>query len=83
VEYGVNSAGVVGFTAAFTAVLFAIATQPAASINPKAINRVNGTISFIECSITGRMIFFTNSMLQGTEALQVCFLDGPVKSRGI
>jgi hypothetical protein len=51
-ENGAKLAAVV----AFTVFLFVMATQPAASINPTAINRANGTISFIRDSITRRMI---------------------------
>jgi hypothetical protein len=40
----------------FTVFLFVVATHPAASISPIAINKANGTIGFIEDSVTGRMI---------------------------
>jgi hypothetical protein len=51
-ENGTKLAAVV----AFTVFLFVMITQPAASINPTVINRINGTISFIGGSITRRMI---------------------------
>jgi hypothetical protein len=67
---------------AFTVFLFVRATHPVASIHPTAINRANGTISFIGGSIAGRMILVNNRILQGTEALQFGFWDCWKKSRG-
>jgi hypothetical protein len=40
---------------AFTVFLFVVATHPAVRINPIAVTKANGTISFIEGSGTGRM----------------------------
>jgi hypothetical protein len=40
----------------FTGFLFVMVTHAAASINPTTINKANGTISFIEGSVTRRMI---------------------------
>jgi hypothetical protein len=51
-EKGAKLAAVV----AFTVFLFVMATQPAASVNPTAINRANGKISFIGDSDIRRMI---------------------------
>jgi hypothetical protein len=39
----------------FTVLLFVVATHPAVSKSPIAVNKANGTIGFIEGSGTGRM----------------------------
>jgi uncharacterized membrane protein YhhN len=68
-EKGVKPVTVV----AFTVFLLVMATQPLASIHPTAITRANGTLSFIGSSLTRRIIFVNNSILQGAEALQFGF----------
>ncbi len=55
---------------AFAVFLLVMAMQPVANINPTAINRANGTIGLIGVMLHDVCSFFTNSMLQGTEALQ-------------
>jgi hypothetical protein len=65
----------------FMGFLFVMVIHAAASINPTTINKANGTISFIEGSVTRRMIFFNDSILQGTEALQFGFRTTKKKSK--